>query len=340
MEIRVPLDDESYLTAAQDWDGVVRAVGEKKPRLEALARRAFVEDDRASWEEAQRLLYLFNVEDLERRGSVTEPTRLLRQILRNILVELEDAAAKPPPRLKCLDRFTSEAAIQELYDFAKGHRINSHPLLQHMSRNGLRNDGVRLFLENYYVNNRVFHLQIAALSLSSPLALRGEMYRNLNDELGHAVRESAHPVIFLRNFNSIGRPTVIEPIAESLHLLNSKVYACFLCGDFRVGVGGMGFLELTMPAQMQQIHDGLRKSGLPEEDLEFWPLHVAIDERHGEDWFQEMREVIETPEDALRALKGGLRVLDARARFYDGVWNRLPERAARREPAPAAAEIQ
>jgi pyrroloquinoline quinone (PQQ) biosynthesis protein C len=340
MEIRVPISDESYLAPVDDWEGVVRAVAERRPRLEALARRAFVEGDRASWEEAQRLLYRFNIEDLERRGAVTDPTRLLRQVLRNTLIELEEAATKPPPRLACLDRFTSEAAIQELYDIAKAHRINAHPLLQHMSKSGLRKEALRAFLENYYVNNRVFHLHIAALSLSSPLALRGEMYRNLNDELGHAIMDRAHPVIFLRNFNSIGRPAVIEPTAESLHLLNSKVYACFLCGDFRVGVGGMGFLELAMPAQMQQIHEGLRRSGLPEEDLEFWPLHVTIDERHGEDWFQHMREVIETPEHAIAVLKGGLRVLEARAGFYDGVWSLISDRAARREPASAALGAQ
>jgi pyrroloquinoline quinone (PQQ) biosynthesis protein C len=323
MHIDVPVHDVCHTATARDWAEVVSLVSAHRPRIEALAKGAFAEGDRKAWEEVQRLLYHWNIDDLERRTSITDPTRVFHHILRNAILAEEEDMVAASVRLQCMDRFTPEVAVQELYDLAKAHPIATHPLLVEMSKNGLPKDAVRLFLENYYINNRVFHLHIAALSLSAPLELRGEMYRNLNDELGQAVFNSAHPVIFLRNFRSIGRPETITPLVESLHLLNQKVYAALLSGDYRYGVGGFGFLELTMPRQMQQIYHGLQRSGLPEEDLEFWPLHVSIDERHGEDWFNEMRQIIHTPEHALSALRGGKRVLDARAGFYDGVWNAL-----------------
>lgn len=339
MKISIAVQDDVYLAAAPRAEDILSTVAALRPTLKSLSRRAFVDHDKEAWGEIQRLLYLFNIEDLERRSSVTDPRRTTRQLLRNTIIEEEEAAEAPPPQLACLDHFSSDAAIRELYDVARAHRIAAHPLLIEMSKSGLPPAAVRLFLENYYINNRVFHLHIAALSLASPLELRGEMYRNLNDELGQAVFESAHPVIFLQNFRSIGRPAVISPLVESLYLLNSKVYAAFLCGDYRVGVGGFGFLELTMPTQMRQIHEGLQRSGLPEEDLGFWPLHATIDEKHGEDWFNEMRQIIATPEDAQAALRGGVRLLDARAGFFDGIWRALNGSAARElSNAPPAGE--
>jgi len=172
------------------------------------------------------------------------------------------------------------------------HRINSHPLLEEMNTQGLSKKCLKAFLENYYVNNRLFHVFIAALSLCTPMRKRTELANNFYDELGSGDSTMAHPVLFLKNFNSIRLPERITPEPESLSLVNAKTYAAFLCGDYHYGMGGFGFIELTMPNQMRKILNGLTKTGLPKKDLEFWETHITIDEKHGEAWFSEMADLI------------------------------------------------
>ena len=180
---------------------------------------------------------------------------------------------------------------------------------------------MQLFLDNYYVNNRVFHLHIAAQSLSAPFEMRAEMYQNLFDELGSGDPAEAHPLLFLRNYHTLQLPETIVPLTGSLFLLNTKIYQTFLSGNVFQGVGGLGFLELAMPAQMQKIFDGLKKSGMPIKDLIFWELHITLDQAHGESWFEEVQEILHTREDAQALMDGGMSLLDARARFYDDVWS-------------------
>jgi hypothetical protein len=97
-----------------------------------------------------------------------------------------------------------------------------------MQSSGLHKKALKAFLENYYVNNRLFHLFIAALSLSSPFNHRVELAGNFFDEMGEGDLSLAHPNLFLKNFNSFGVPSVISPEPEALHLVNAKTYAAFL----------------------------------------------------------------------------------------------------------------
>lgn len=243
--------------------------------------------------------------------------------LRDEILRVGDAG-REVPQLLCRDRFSPEDAIQELYDRAMEHRIRRHPLLLALSKDGFSKEETKLFLSNYYVNNRVFHLHVAAQSLSTPLRMRGEFYKNLYNELGAGEVDEAHPLLFLKSFNSLGgMPEFVVPLPESLHLLNAKIYQTFLSGHFTYGTGGLGFLELAMPAQMEMLYTGLQKSGLPKDDLVFWELHITMDQDHGQAWFDEMLTVIKDVEDAERTLDGGLALLAARAQFYDGVWSAI-----------------
>lgn len=265
---------------------------------------------------------------------VTDLGRTVRQVLRNELVGIDwRVRMERAPHLACAADFTPERALDELAERAKSHRINTHPLLTHMAEHGLPTEIAQLLLSNYYVNNRVFHLHIAAQSLSTPLSMRGEMYENLVDELGNGEFEQAHPNLFMHSFDTIGRPDTIRPQPESLALLNTKILYTFLSGDYRYGVGGLGFIELSMPDQMRKILSGLRRSGLSEPDLIFWDLHITIDEAHGESWFDEMRVFVDSPDRAQKTLEGGMALLDARAGMFDGVW------AAMQQERPVLAAV-
>lgn len=320
MHIDVPMPAAGQFDEPATWEAAITTIRERSPDVVSLADAAFLRDDEASWSAVQQMLYHWNLDELERKAPVTDLSRMVRQGLRNAILEVQVRATQPSGFGDRFDHFTPDHALEVLREEALGHRINTHPLLEELGSHGLSADSIQLFLDNYYVNNRVFHLHIAAQSLSAPFEMRAEMYQNLYDELGTGEPDQAHPLLFLESYRSLTEPEVIRPLPGSLCLLNTKIFHTFLCGNYLEGVGGLGFLELAMPAQMEKIFVGLQKSGLPREDLRFWELHITLDQEHGEHWFDEMRPFVQSRENARAILRGGLGILEARSVFYDDVW--------------------
>lgn len=304
--------------------GVFSYLAREMPRVEALALAAYAYNDRFAWSIIQNILYIWNVKQIFRLDTVDSYKYLAYSVLRRKIVDTQ-LKHRPIFTLECEKNFTPEKAVNELYERAMSHRINSHPFLAELQKNGIPLNQVRLFLNNYYVNNRLFHLFIAAQSLSTPMEMRTELYTNLDDELGQGDNAFAHPTLFLKNFNTIGKPKLIKPLPEALFLANCKFTSTFLSDCYQTGLGGFGFIELTMPNQMLKIYEGLKKSGLPEQDLDFWQIHITVDIEHGEAWFGEMAELIKTPQHANLCLNGGMLLLEARATMYDGFLRALDE---------------
>lgn len=303
-------------------DEVKKTIEELTPFIDNVALNAYEKNDYSAWSLVQTMMYLWNYREVTRKGRVSGLSYMVETYFRNRLMQAQ-FKHETYFALSCHNDFTPEKAVQELSDKAHNHRINTHPLLVHMAENGLSKDDARIFLENYYVNNRLFHLFIVGLSLSSPLERRTELANNFYDELGSGDSAMQHPKLFLKNFDTIGRSEELTPQPEALSLVNAKTYAAFLDGDYHYGMGGFGFIELTMPVQMEMILEGLKKTGLPRPDLEFWELHITVDLEHGKTWFSEMLELIKTPEQAQACLTGGMRLLEARASMYDGIWNAI-----------------
>lgn len=325
------MDHEDPVT----WDHLCTVVNDQRGHVLEVAEKAFRDGDRVSWEQIQAALYLWNTEDLERFLHPTSFASMAHRSLRNMVVALENSY-RTQHTLKCWNHFSTDAALQELYDAAASHRINQHPLLEHMERYGLNASSVRLFLDNYYVNNRLFHLHIATLSCSTPLLRRNDLYANLFDELGGEDAHLAHPLLFLRNFDTIGRSEVVEPLPESLYLFNTKVALTHLSDNCLLGFGGLGFIEIAMPRQMRSILTGLERSGLSDRDLVFWETHIKIDEAHGRNWFTEMREMVGCARDAEMLLSGGEALLEARACVYDGIWRAVKDEETSRHASASA----
>lgn len=309
------------------WTQMCSVVNAHRSKVVELAERAFRDEQRQAWEQMQSALYLWNTEDLERTLHPTSYASMTHRTFRNMAAVVQNAY-RPHRALQCRHRFSTDAALQELYQAATSHRINHHPLIVHLEEGSLNAAAVRLFLDNYYVNNRLFHLHIATLSAAAPLQRRNDLYSNLYDELGGEDAHLAHPLLFLRNYDTIGRTETIRPLPESLNLLNVKVLMTHLASDCLGGFGGLGFIEIAMPRQMRCILAGLRRSGMPERDLIFWETHITIDEQHGRNWFAEMRELLSTADDAEALLNGGVALLDARAGVYDGIWRAMQENEA------------
>ena len=287
--------------------------------IKEISYLAFVENRKEIWDLVQNILYYWNYRDLTRVAR-NNYSAFIENTLRKIVLDIQKENAINY-RLDCASSFTPEKAVKELADRALSHRINDHELLETMNEQGLSIGKVKTFLENYYVNNRLFHLFICALTLCTPFSRRSDLANNFYDEMGAGDPALAHPTLFLKNFNGIagGIPKLITPLPGALSLANAKTNAAFLSGNYHYGMGGFGFIELTMPNQMKKILSGLQKSGIKRQDLEFWELHIKVDIVHGETWFSNMLEIIKTPEDALYCLQGGMSLLDARAKMYDEI---------------------
>jgi hypothetical protein len=74
------------------------------------------------------------------------------------------------------------------------------------------------------------------------------------------------------------------------------------------------------------------------ENTAFWDLHITVDERHGESWFNEMRELINNEDDYRVVLGAGVQLLDARCRLYDDVYTAIQQmRIKSQSPKQASA---
>jgi pyrroloquinoline quinone (PQQ) biosynthesis protein C len=201
------------------------------------------------------------------------------------------------------------------------HRVNFHPLFDLFDNDDVNDEEMRYFLSNYRVNMQRFHLHVAAYSLIVPFEMREELYENLHDEFGEGDFSGAHPNLFEPLMNHFGGATENDWNAETFNLLNTKMNLCWFADGMFYGMGGMGALELSIPAQQTRILSNLRRQGLSEKLVKFFVVHCELDESHGDGWFAAGQPYLKTRKDFSQTYTGAMRMLEARAGVYDGVLN-------------------
>eukprot|EP01084_Bolivina_argentea_P288447 495078_1 len=203
------------------------------------------------------------------------------------------------------------------------HRINTHPFLQLLSDGKISLNLFEIFLNNYYVNNRAFHLMIGGLAEITPLKWRKDLYKNCYDECGsYKGYNYAHPMLFLSNFqNKTIKPLFVKPFTETKKLFNIKSFISFHSHSYQFSIGAFAFLETTMPAQMIQILSGARKLGYSESETIFWRSHIDIDLKHGKEWFIMLDDILKVNnKKSFDIIYGGLFLLEARCGIYDRMY--------------------
>jgi len=109
--------------------------------------------------------------------------------------------------------------------------------------------------------------------------------------------------------------------AETYHLLNTKISLCWFADGLHYGLGGLGALELSIPAQQRRILAYLRRNGLSEELVKFFVVHCELDGEHGDGWFAAGQPYTLSRAHFQKVYDGAMRMLEARAGVYDGVLN-------------------
>ena len=285
--------------------------------LESIVREACASKGSAIWNELQTSLFRLNLKLMNEGFYMGSKRAELEWKIRNIVEEVESGML---PEADIPEHFQDAA---DFIVWLKGriyeHRVNHHELFGYFDRDDLSEEEVRYFLSNYRVNMQRFHLHVAAYSLFVPFRMREELYENLHDEFGQGDFEQAHPNLFEPLMNHFGGAREDDWNPETFHLLNTKINLCWFANGLHYGMGGMGALELSIPAQQRKILEHLRRRGVSEELVKFFVVHCELDEDHGDGWFAAGLPYAKTQEDFKRVYAGAMRMLEARAGVYDGV---------------------
>ena len=294
--------------------------------LEDLAHEAFQNKRGELWRELQHLLYTINVRMMDEGFGLGKLRAESDWRIRHVVERVEQQYLRTeevPAHLQQREEF-----LVWLKERIAAHRVNSHQLFDYFDRDDLSQEECRYFLSNYRVNMQRFHLHVAAYSLIVPFEMRQELYDNLYDEFGQGDFAQAHPNLFEPLMQRFGGAKEVDHNAETYHLLNTKISLCWFADGLHYGLGGLGALELSIPAQQRRVLAHLRRRGLSEELVKFFVVHCELDGEHGNGWFAAGLPYLHTRRDFQKTSDGAMRMLEARAGVYDGVLNGILARRA------------
>lgn len=314
---------------------LMRLMASDENFAEDLAKKGFTNKGGPIWRDIQHLLFDMNIR-MMRDGMGIGSARAEREWMLRNMIERVECQHLPneqvPAEIQNADEFLTWLKAR-IYN----HRVNFSPLFDYFDRDDLSDEDVRYFLANYRVNMQRFHLHVAAYSLIVPFKMREELYHNLHDEFGQGDFSKAHPNLFEPLMDYFGGAREEDINAETCHLLNTKINLCWFADGLQYGLGGMGALELSIPAQQRRVLAHLRRRGLGSELVEFFVVHCELDEDHGEGWFAAGLPHIKTREDFQKVFNGAMRMLDARAGVYDGILAGIEKRRNVQAQASSAA---
>jgi len=160
----------------------------------------------------------------------------------------------------------------------------------------------------YYVEPAI--PTIASWLSSAPTLPDREIYRliarNLAGEMGY-IKEAEHHDLYLQFCAGldITRDDLLEhsPLASTIGAASTMGYYCR--NSFEEGLGAFGLaVEMEVPGRpngAKFIHDGLKQHyGMSASTLEFWSIHVAAEEEHGENAVMALQHCAQTREQQAR----------------------------------------
>lgn len=285
--------------------------------VDTIVREAVSNKKSALWGALQETLYHLNVKLMSdgfalgtKRGELEWKIRSIVESVENELLSKAEIPVQITEPAEFIDWLKTK--IHE-------HPVNTHELFKYFDNDDLSSEEIRYFLSNYRVNMQRFHLHVAAYSLFVPFQMREELYENLYDEFGQGDFEQAHPNLYEPLMDYFGGAREEDWNPETFHLLNTKMALCWFADGLQYGLGGMGALELSIPAQQRRMLAHFRRRGLTESMLKYFVVHCECDEAHGDGWFAAGLPYIKTREDFKKVYVAAMRMLAARAGVYDGI---------------------
>ncbi len=220
-----------------------------------------------------------------------------------------------------------ESQLAALRELQRNHPFWNCRLLAGFDRGALSRDDLRYIFSQYHLYTSSFTRFLAAVMVNCESDLfRARLSENLWEEGGGCDPERRHAQLF-RNFlhRSLGVDDVAgidyAPFTRQFvrdYLDQSLRYEPMAATAF-LAIGTEGIV----PRVYEIMRSGLRQAGIPDNELEFFDIHIACDDAHAVTLEHMMISYADRP-GWFEACAGALqRALDLRTEFFDRMFDAL-----------------
>jgi pyrroloquinoline quinone (PQQ) biosynthesis protein C len=186
---------------------------------------------------------------------------------------------------------SARAFLDECIDFKREHGPRGRFLMA-LVQGKLDHTQLHRWVKDFYYYVEPAIPTVAAWLASAPILPDREIYRliarNLAGEMGY-IKEAEHHDLYLKFCRGLGitRDELLEhlPLSSTIGAAAAMGYYCR--NSFEEGLGAFGLaVEMEVPGRpngAQIFHQALKQHyHLDDETLEFWAVHIAAEEEHGE----------------------------------------------------------
>ena len=209
-------------------------------------------------------------------------------------------------------------------------KILNHPFLNRIKDGWLDKRQLHYFVGQYGIYCRYFPRFLAAAAANIPDdPTRMALVENMWEEHGEGVLEKSHRILYNNFAKAVGY--TIEELEQVPPLATTEI--CIenlldMCRNkhFLVGLGALGpGTEYFTNSEYSIIESGMKKFDfLSADDIEFWTVHISLDEHHYSDMVDAIKGWTTTDENKERIRKGALKALALEHIFWEGLEDNLP----------------
>jgi pyrroloquinoline quinone (PQQ) biosynthesis protein C len=287
--------------------------------LAALARHAYIDDDRAARREAEAILYFINIDNcfappLHPVGSMAW-THLMRVKLGALRKRFGGCEPIGVPEMR---RRLEEAV-------ARWGAYN-HPLMTTLRERAQDLGAYRIWAKNWFGSCVGFSAQLAALIQRTTGDAKKCVLENLSDEFDHRV---THDVLRTRFYESLGLTFDVggalddpDRVLEATELLNTRTGLAFL-RDPLSALGCFYGVEANWPPECRLHLEINRQRGLDDHTLEYWTGHATADDHHSAEWLAVLVGMVRSDAECAAAVDGAVIQLRLRWQMYDAIALRI-----------------
>ncbi|MFK7904750.1 MAG: TenA family transcriptional regulator [Chitinophagales bacterium] len=204
-------------------------------------------------------------------------------------------------------------------------KILKHPFLKRIEEASLTKLQLQYFAKQYSIYCYYFPRFLAATAANIPYdETRMPIIENLWEEHGEGKMSKSHRMLY-NNFAASLGVTVKElkeaqPLASTQTCVSTLFNLC-LNGSFIESLGALGpGTEFFTSEEYSIIANGLAKYDfLTDKDIEFWTVHISLDEAHYSEMVDILVPYIDTEENRRLVKEGAEAAIELELSFWDGL---------------------
>lgn len=216
--------------------------------------------------------------------------------------------------------------IESLVLELRAHPVNTNEFFRTFRSRKLRPRQLRAFVQQYHYFCFHFVKVLEGLLYHTPIhemEMRTELAKTLYSEMGSGSPDRVHIRQLERFASSIGLQQqdlqCTVPISEVTTYLNTLRRLCF-DSDYLTALGAALAIETTAASEFEYFVPGLEQyEQFNPGELEFFTLHLAEEQHHGNWLIEAMRKTARSEDDLHRVAAGARETADAWLAFWAGI---------------------